>query len=83
MQSNAPVPQLGLVNFDFLEMKASVLFKVGVEPELDIVLYKLEIQKALLVGIAAYGATGPIASCKKTAFSRCGFVIFNSSNLAA
>jgi hypothetical protein len=51
----------------FLEMTVSVLFKVGIEPELDIVSYKLEIQDSLLVGIVAYGATGPITSYKKTA----------------
>jgi hypothetical protein len=67
LQSNTPSPQPGLVNFDFLEMTVSVLFKVGILPELDIVSYKLEIQNALLVGIAAYGATGPIVSWKKTA----------------
>ena len=46
-------------------MKVSVLFQVAIEPELDTVLYKLEFQNTLLLGIAAYGATGPIAGCKK------------------
>jgi hypothetical protein len=46
-------------------MKVSVLFKVVIEPELDKVLYNLEIQNALLVGIAVYGATAPIAGRKK------------------
>ena len=40
-------------------MKVSVLFQVAIEPELDTVLYKLEFQNTLLLGIAAYGATGP------------------------
>jgi hypothetical protein len=59
-------------------MKVSVLFQVAIEPELDTVLYKLEFQNTLLLGIAAYGATGPIAGCKKKPhLFRCGFVIFN------
>ncbi len=67
MQPNAPAPQPGLVNFVFLEMKIYVLIKVAIEPALEEASCKLEIQNALLAGIADYGDTVSISGYKKTA----------------
>ena len=67
LQPNAPAPQPGLVNFVFLEMRIYVLIKVGIEPALEKASWKLEIQNALLAGIADYGDTVSISGYKKTA----------------